>query len=294
MATEKVMISEQILQDTADSIRTKLNTEDKIKPVEFAEKIDGMNIAAPVEKGLVINAYDSNGYVTDASIIGMTIIPDNYCNGLMTSTNIYKNISDNLQLPSGLTKVGMNVFKNCDALTGIYLSETVVEVAWAAFDGSSIKNIQIPNSVTTMSYYVFQNCKKLENVIYSSGCSTLYTSMFYGCSALTSITNLDGVKSLDQQCFWACSSLESIELPIVEKIGKSAFINCSKLKKIILSRVTSVPTLDIYQTFDSTPIKSGTGYIYVPDTLVEDFKVATNWSTIATQIKGLSELEVSE
>ena len=34
----------------------------------------------------------------------------------------------------------------------------------------------------------------------------------------------------------------------------------------------------------------GTGYIYVQDNLVEQYKSATNWSTYADQIKPLSEL----
>ena len=34
----------------------------------------------------------------------------------------------------------------------------------------------------------------------------------------------------------------------------------------------------------------GTDYIYVPDNLVDGFKIATNWSTYATQIKPISEL----
>lgn len=43
--------------------------------------------------------------------------------------------------------------------------------------------------------------------------------------------------------------------------------------------------------FTGTKIASGTGYVYVPDELVEEYKVATNWSTFANQIKPLSELE---
>ena len=40
----------------------------------------------------------------------------------------------------------------------------------------------------------------------------------------------------------------------------------------------------------STPIANGTGYVYVPDDMVDTYKSATNWSTYASQIKGMSEL----
>lgn len=46
--------------------------------------------------------------------------------------------------------------------------------------------------------------------------------------------------------------------------------------------------------FNSTPIANGTGYIYVPDALVNDYKKATNWSVYANQIKPLSEYVESE
>ena len=44
----------------------------------------------------------------------------------------------------------------------------------------------------------------------------------------------------------------------------------------------------------NTPIAKGTGYIYVPDALVNDYKKATNWSVFANQIKPLSEYVESE
>jgi hypothetical protein len=41
--------------------------------------------------------------------------------------------------------------------------------------------------------------------------------------------------------------------------------------------------------FDQSPIKSGTGYIYVPRALVEDYKVATNWSAYASQFRAIED-----
>ena len=46
--------------------------------------------------------------------------------------------------------------------------------------------------------------------------------------------------------------------------------------------------------FSGSTIESGTGYIYVPDTMVDEYKKSTNWSTYASQIKGLSELPPEE
>jgi hypothetical protein len=44
--------------------------------------------------------------------------------------------------------------------------------------------------------------------------------------------------------------------------------------------------------FTGTPlVGDGTGYIYVPDDLVDAYKSATNWSALASHIKGESEMD---
>ena len=73
-------------------------------------------------------------------------------------------------------------------------------------------------------------------------------------------------------------------------IGSSAFYNCSALTEVIIRTTSKVCTLSNKNAFTSTPIASGTGYIYVPDDLVSSYKSATNWRTYANQIKGLSNL----
>lgn len=44
--------------------------------------------------------------------------------------------------------------------------------------------------------------------------------------------------------------------------------------------------------FNTTPIGSGEGYIYVPDDLVNSYKSASGWNSLASKIKSLSEYEI--
>ncbi|MBR3159229.1 MAG: hypothetical protein IKF14_09030 [Atopobiaceae bacterium] len=37
------------------------------------------------------------------------------------------------------------------------------------------------------------------------------------------------------------------------------------------------------------PIAQGTGYVYVPSSLVDDYKVAGGWSTYAAQIRAIED-----
>lgn len=53
-------------------------------------------------------------------------------------------------------------------------------------------------------------------------------------------------------------------------------------------RANSVCTLSSIDALDSTPIANGTGFIYVPDSLVDTYKAAPNWVVYASQIKALS------
>ena len=58
-----------------------------------------------------------------------------------------------------------------------------------------------------------------------------------------------------------------------------------------MPNITAVPKLRNINAFKNTPIEKGTGYIYVPDNLVDSFKIAENWSTYADQIKSINEME---
>lgn len=99
------------------------------------------------------------------------------------------------------------------------------------------------------------------------------------------------VTSIRGYAFYSCTSLTTINLPLVTTIAQYALSKCTALTALILRNEAKICTLQKASTLQSTPIASGTGYIYVPDALVDKYKAATNWSTYADQIKPLSELE---
>ena len=110
---------------------------------------------------------------------------------------------------------------------------------------------------------------------------------FYNYSGLESV-NLPNVISIGETAFYNCNKLLILDFHKATTIGHRAFRNCSSLKTFIL-RSETVCTSGV-SAFQSTPIADGTGYIYVPDNLVNSYKSATNWSAYANQIKGVSEL----
>lgn len=90
--------------------------------------------------------------------------------------------------------------------------------------------------------------------------------------------------------FYQCSHLVQVDFSALKSISAYTFRNCSNLDTLII-RTSSVCSLGNVNAFNGTPIESGTGYIYVPDDLVSTYKTATNWSTYASQIGAISELE---
>jgi hypothetical protein len=213
---------------------------------EYASKIDEMKVATPPTKGFIINEFDSNGYATEVSIVGMTSLPAYAFATYSTNyLNLFTKYLKKVNLPDGLTTINNYCFYVNNSLTTINLPDTLTSIGNNAFSSCSKLIInELPVNITIINSYCFSSC-----------------------SAITEMT---------------CKGK-------ITKIDSTAFYRCYSLSKFVLPNITSVPTLGS-SVFSSTEIASGTGYIYVPDNLVESFKTATNWSTYANQIKGVSEL----
>lgn len=135
-----------------------------------------------------------------------------------------------------------------------------------------------------------------------------------GTSAFVYMTGLKSAKlqrasTIGSNGFQQCLSLNECIIPKCTRIGSYAFNGCISLTKFfapakqisggafsnsaILHFVLtgdSICKLTSTNTFNSSPIASGTGFVYVKDDLVSQYKVETNWSAIASQIKGWAEI----
>lgn len=151
-------------------------------------------------------------------------------------------------------------------LSGNYINNRVTSIGTESLRATQITGLHC-EEVLTVGGEALRDCKNLVN-IYLPKCKTLQ-----GYSV--------GI----------CPLLERVELHSIETIQAYSFYSCPKLTTFIIRTTTKVCSLANTNAFSSTGISSGTGFVYVPDDLVDDYKGATNWSTYANQIKGLSELE---
>lgn len=143
--------------------------------------------------------------------------------------------------------------------------------------------------ITYLGMEVFRNYDSLAVADFSNVTSA-GVNIFYACYALHTV-HLPSLISISSNMFGYSSLLKRLDFPSVESIDTGAFSGCSRLVTLILRKAGTVCTLKNVNAFTGTPISKGTGYIYVPDNLVEQYKAATNWSTYASQIKPISELE---
>ena len=152
---------------------------------------------------------------------------------------------------------------------------------WTTLEECDFQNVTVVNKTA------FYGCAGLKNILMPS-VTTIGEQAFNGCSNLEKI-KCDLVATLGGQAIRSCKNLKYFYSSKLKNIGSGCFADCTNLVAIIISSDTVCP-LSVTNAFNSTPIISGTGFIYVSDNLVESYKSATNWSAYAEQIKPISEL----
>lgn len=130
----------------------------------------------------------------------------------------------------------------------------------------SLKSIELPE-LTDPGWYAFQRCEALETAI------------------------VPKIQKAYSHCFAVCSKLKTLDFHNLQAMYDNAFAYCG-IKNLILRRTDGLATLDATSALSNNPIANGTGYIYVPRSLVDSYKNATNWSVYANQFRALEDYTV--
>ena len=200
-----------------------------------------------------------------------------------------------------------NMFANCSNLTSVDLS---------GLNTSSVDSMG----------YAFQYCTNLNSLNLDGFDTSSVIDMGNTFSYCESITSLDlsgwDTSSLTNlyQTFYNDTAITTLNLSgwntsLVTRMA-TTFYNCASIKYLNLSGWTTESVTDTHRIFgylfnlealviDSPSVfrltnssaffassitNGGKGFVYVPDNLVDEYKSATNWTTVADQIKPLSEL----
>lgn len=187
-----------------------------------------------------------------------------------------------------ITTVGACTFLGCQALTAIDLPN-VTQVNRNAFESCvRLSTINLPK-VTALGRGVFTN-SAIQQAIFPL-VTTIGDNCFYTAKHLIS-ANLPLVTSLPIDSF-RLSTIQTADFAAITNINRTAFTDCTKLETLIIRTPSVCVISDISIALRGSKIAAGTGYIYVPDNLVDSYKSATNWVALANQIKPISALEAS-
>lgn len=137
---------------------------------------------------------------------------------------------------------------------------------------SNLKTAYIGELSSTTGYY-FQNCDNLEYV-YLPKCKYISSNTFYSCSRSLRVVSLPVCEYFGSGGISYASFVSNIELPVCSYIGHYAFYYCQNLETIVLG-YSGVCKLENTDAFVNTPKKTA---IYVPESLVEDYKSDRMWS----------------
>ena len=269
------------------------------------------------------NVFDNNSYIQTVNLPDCYEVKEaafNFCANL-TSVNLpqcfsigssaFRNCSSLSQVNLPTVKTTYQAaFNSCSSLTSLTLC---TDVYWTIpFATRTYGGTPIINESSTASIYVRSDTYSLWiSLSFWSNYSSKFVSVPVSGPALSfsnglvsgttkaiesdftsylsvsksDITNvsLPECRYIGDNTFQSCTSLNQVNLPECRYIGEAAFDTCSSLS-IITIGYSSVCSLNGSMNFTNTQITSSTGSIYVPASLVDAYKSATNWSYFSTQI----------
>lgn len=281
-------------------------------PVPKTEQAKSVTIT---ENGTTAVNPDSGKVLSKVTITTNVPIPEGYIkpsgsiniseNGSYDVTQ-YSNVNVDVEGSGGGSDTTLEDGFITHTLAGDYSNNRVTTVGYGTFyNDTALTGIDMPN-VTSIGNYAFSGCSNLVSVnmplltnaggssfngfgvenVYFPELTTMGTYTF-GNTAKTKTINLPKLKIVQSNGFRQNTGCTRLDLGECTNIYAYGLFNMYGLTTLII-RTNSVATLANTNAFSGCNALTG---IYVPDTLVNSYKTATNWSTYADIIKPLSELE---
>ncbi|MDE5742778.1 MAG: leucine-rich repeat protein, partial [Bacteroidales bacterium] len=156
-----------------------------------------------------------------------------------------ENYSGEYAIPSGIRTIAGGAFEKCTGLASVTLPESVTEIGYSAFNGSSIGSplynsrifaympgdysgeYAIPSGIQTIAGGAFEECTGLTSVTIPESVIEIGKYAFRGCWLLTSVTIPESMTEIGHGVFeW--SGLTSVTIPEgVTTIREWAFDGCA-------------------------------------------------------------------
>lgn len=219
--------------------------------------------------------YNAFGYCPSLTTINLPV-----CSYISSYAFNRCNSLSEVNLPK-CKKIGQNALYGC-LLLSLDLPMCSYIGYGALGDCSSLTTINLP-MCERIENEVFKRCYSL-SAIDLPICSYIGSWAFEDCSSLK-IANLPECSYIGIVAFNRCKSLSEVNLPKCESIGENMFNSCFSLQEITVG--TGIDTVCVLKASNAFKGCSALTSIYVPASLVDSYKTATNWTYFSDKIVGI-------
>lgn len=180
-------------------------------------------------------------------------------------TNIvasHENI-ENVIIEEGITSLGTSAFQGWTKLQSIQLPNGLTKVGLYVFRYSGLKELTIPKTLTTApSVRGFLEDSDVEIITFEDGMTKIPDGLCTNAKKLTKVNIPDSVTEIGTSAFDGCTSLAEIDLPnSITKMGNYIFRGCTALAEIKLP--ANLNTIGYY-VFENSAVTE----IAIPKSLV--------------------------
>ncbi len=166
-----------------------------------------------------------------------------------------------VNLPEGLTKIGMAAFAGCKELENLILPSTIEVIEPYAFSScNKLSAITLPAGLQELGEGAFSRCNELESVtINPTNSFTVGKDAFQDCSQLSNVTLGNNVTAIGPGAFSGCTALKSLHLnnsSQLTSIAEAAFAG-SGVETISLDKCNDLTTIGMW-VFANTPLNNVT------------------------------------
>ncbi len=140
----------------------------------------------------------------------------------------YKNQIIKVQIKSGVTTIGLNMFEGCENLRSVQMADTVQTIQGSAFKGCKrLSEVQMSVTIKEIGMETFSGCEALTEIELPNGIKVLDLGVFAGCRNLRKVILPEGLKKIKPYAFLHCTALEVVRIPrSVENVSPEAFEDC--------------------------------------------------------------------
>ena len=153
-------------------------------------------------------------------------------------------------IPASVVEVGRNLwnetggggaFQNCTALTSVvFEGDNLSKINLNTFNGcSALSSIELPESLEKIEYNAFDDCSALKSIVIPDKVTYIGEGDFNYCTGLQEAYIGDGVTEIAAKAFAECTALKTVVIgKSIQRIGDQAFNTRSSWDQMTLEKIT--------------------------------------------------------